>query len=147
MIWPKLFVAATMNLSGGRTPTNPAKPPYKANQLEKIRNELSPYANSGETSSSGQQSPQPQHNQQVIWSSIYSIFSSMEIFLVVSLHSPIFRRSNYQSSTSTYNIFSFYVFPNRRYDKAMKFDPCARRHVVSDIIVEFFDFIHCLRLK
>jgi hypothetical protein len=53
-----------MNLSG-RTPNNPAKPPYKANQLEKIRNELSPYANSGESSSSGQQSPQPPQNQQV----------------------------------------------------------------------------------
>lgn len=30
-----------------------------------IRNELSQFANSGESSSSGQQSPQPPHNQQV----------------------------------------------------------------------------------
>lgn len=54
-----------MNSSGGKTPSTARPPSYKANALAMIRNELSQFANSGESSSSGQQSPQPPQNQQV----------------------------------------------------------------------------------
>lgn len=54
-----------MNSSGGKTPSTARPPAYKANALAMIRNELSQFANSGESSSSGQQSPQPPQNQQV----------------------------------------------------------------------------------
>lgn len=57
-----------MNSSGGKTPSTARPPAYKAIALAKIRNELSQFANSGESSSSGQQSPQPPQNQQVSWS-------------------------------------------------------------------------------
>lgn len=54
-----------MNSSGGKTPSTARPPAYKANALAMIRNELSQFANSGESSPSGQQSPQPPQNQQV----------------------------------------------------------------------------------
>lgn len=65
VIWLTLSVASAMNSSGGKTPSTARPPAYKANALAMIRNELSQFANSGESSSSGQQSPQPPQNQQV----------------------------------------------------------------------------------
>lgn len=136
VIWVKSSFAATMNISGGRTPTNPAKPPYKANQLEKIRNELSPYANSGESSLSGQQSPQPQHNQQVTWS-LYLFYPTFLWF-----------------SSRFYFNFIFLSNLTHEVDHANEIRSvrARRRHVtVRDIVVNWreknFNSSHCLRLK
>jgi outer membrane protein OmpA-like peptidoglycan-associated protein len=63
-----------MNSSGGKTPSTARPPAYKANALAMIRNELSQFANSGESSSSGQQSPQPPQNQQVDFTFRYQTF-------------------------------------------------------------------------
>ncbi|KAL7026087.1 hypothetical protein ACKWTF_013785 [Chironomus riparius] len=52
-----------MNSSGGKTPSSARHSAYNANAMAMIRNELSQFANSGETST-GQQSPQPPQNQQ-----------------------------------------------------------------------------------
>jgi hypothetical protein len=114
VIWPKLVVAAKMNLSG-RTPTNPAKPPYKANQLEKIRNELSPYANSGESSSSGQQSPQPPQNQQVTW------YNTPQYIIILK-----FSFQNFSVTTKSI--------------KAMKFNLCV--YVRHDIFFTYHMSVH-----
>ena len=52
-----------MNSSGGKTPSTARPSAYNANAMKMIRNELSQFANSGD-SSTGQQSPQPPPNQQ-----------------------------------------------------------------------------------
>jgi hypothetical protein len=55
-----------MNSSGGKTPSTARPSAYNANAMAMIRNELSQFANSGDASSSGQQSPQPSQNQQQV---------------------------------------------------------------------------------
>lgn len=61
-----------MNSSGGKTPSTARPSAYNANAMAMIRNELSQYANSGDTST-GQQSPQPQQSQQQVESDCNSL--------------------------------------------------------------------------
>lgn len=104
VIWTTSLVAAAMNSSGGKTPLSARPPAYKADALAMIRNELSQFAHSGESSSSGQQSPQNQHVSHHLHSIILTLkitkFSSPVVISITKHRSSSSYTSNALSSWS-----------------------------------------------